>query len=106
MPGRAAASGAARPGSALADAREGAYLAMRCKAARTIAGRQDIVASSGRVGVSGDEADAIIDRTQATVAGEWDRDVRHHGATTADLAASAPAFENPAFERAIDVPTY
>ena len=77
---------------------------MRCGPARTIARRQNIVASSGRFALSGDEADAIIGRTQATVAGEWDRDVRHHGATTADLAAIAPAFGNPAFERAIDVP--
>ena len=79
------------------------HLAMACGSAGTIACRENIVASSGTFGLSRDAANAIIETMRAIIANEWERDVRYHGEMTADVAAIAPAFANPASERTIDI---
>lgn len=80
------------------------HLAMRCGRAGTIARRQNILASSGVFGLSAEEATAIIDAMQATVATEWEGDVRRHGGTNGDVAAISAAFGNPGFEYDVEFP--
>lgn len=82
------------------------HLAMRTGRAGTIARRQNIVASSGVFGLSAEEGTAIIDAMQATIAAEWEGDVRRQGAKTGDVAAIAAAFGNPGFEYDVDVPIH
>jgi serine/threonine-protein kinase HipA len=82
------------------------HLAMRCGRAGTIARRQNIVASAAVFGLTSAEATETIDEMQAVVAANWERDVRRHGATDADVAAVAPAFGNPGFEYEVEVPIH
>ena len=74
------------------------HLAMRCGPAGTVARRQNMVAASATFGLTPEEATAIIDDMKATVAVEWEGDVRRSGATVADVVAIASAFGSPGFE--------
>ena len=82
------------------------HLAMRCGRAGTIARRQNIVASAAVFGLTAAEGTEIIDDMRAAIASGWERDVRRHGATNADVAAIAAAFGNPGFEYEVDVPIH
>lgn len=82
------------------------HLAMRCGRAGTIARRQNIIASAAVFGLTAAEATEVIDELQAVIAANWERDVRRHGATDADVAAIASAFGNPGFEYEVDVPVH
>lgn len=73
-------------------------LAMTCGTFNRYANRINLLSQHAQFKLSREQAVAIIDHMQQTVAARWDAVLRQQGATQADCNAVAAAFNYPGFE--------
>lgn len=73
-------------------------LAMQIGTLGVSATRNNLLSVARRFDFSAEQATAEIDRIKDCVRTHWEREVRRHGGTEADVKAIAPAFDYPGFE--------
>jgi serine/threonine-protein kinase HipA len=73
-------------------------LAMTCGTFNRYANRINLLSQHAQFKLPGEQAAAIIDQVQQTVAARWETVLRQQGATQADCNAVAAAFKYPGFE--------
>lgn len=73
-------------------------LAMACGRYNRYANRANLLSEHGQFKLSIDQARAIVDQVQKTVAARWSTVTRQHGVTERECALLAPAFNYPGFE--------